>query len=40
MFLCKETFSLINYLLFLRVFLSRIITVVISDGFINIAVDQ
>lgn len=40
MFLCKETFSLINYLLFLRVFLSRIITVVILDGFINIAVDQ
>lgn len=39
MFLCKETFSLINYLLFLRVFLSRIITAVIYD-FINIAVDQ
>lgn len=39
MFLCKETFSLINYLLFLRVFLSRIITAIIYD-LIDIAVDQ
>lgn len=39
MFLYKETFSLIYYLSFLRVFLSRIITAIIYD-LIDIAVDQ